>query len=104
MDKTNRIIYGTPLMNHCGEALSKFVLAFEQSNEAKKISYLEESFACFVVLRTDLEFCEKMNIIHVKTGDGHSTEKIELFKVVAKIDNDMCKWRASLAKGKTIVA
>ena len=53
----------------------------------------------------------KQNIIKYKKRDADdgadesefvNTQKIELFKIVAKLDNDMCKWRANLAKGKTI--
>ena len=48
------------------------------------------------------------NIIHFKKRDGEegmkyeSSKKLELLKLVAQIDNDMCKWRASLAKSKTV--
>ncbi len=117
MNKTDRIIYGTPLMEAAGKSLACFVLAF--TVKGKRIEYLEECIGHFAVLRTDLEFCVKENIIKWKRRaekldrDGHPlpwgdqrdevpTQKVEMFTLVAKIDGDMCRWRASLAKGKTV--
>jgi len=73
-------------------------------------------------LRTDLEFCIEHNIIHFpqkkitpqkdKNGnvmpidprDEVNSMKIEMFKLVSRIDADMCRWRASLSKGKPVCA
>lgn len=128
MQKADRVIYGTPLMNASGEALGCFVLAFLLKED--KAKYMDACIAWFTRLRVDLEFCVQENIIHfakrkpkgeIATGsqqtgqepqgepaaavdprDAVSTQKVELFRLVAKIDGDMCKWRASLAKGKTV--
>lgn len=117
MDKAARIVYGTPLMQSCGNALRYFVLAFTIKD--KKAEYLELSMGWFAVLRMDIEFCLDQNIIHYKKRnqgmtkeeieksgatdeDFISTQKIELCKIIARIDDDMCKWRVSLNKGKTI--
>lgn len=117
MGKADRIIYGTPLMESCGKAIAAFVLAF--TVREKRVEYLEECIGHFTVLRTDLEFCTEENMIRWgkraekldKDGkpipwptpeDAVSTQKIELFNLVGKIDGDMCRWRASLAKGKTV--
>lgn len=112
MQKTDRIVYGTPLMQSSGKALSSFILAF--TVKEKRIEYLEESMGYFYVLKTDVEFCIKQHIIHYRKKDGNaesqednpaayeSSKKIELLKLIAKIDNDMCRWRASLAKSKTV--
>ena len=106
MQKADRIIYGTPLMAASGKAIAAFVLAFTVSS--KRLEYLEEAMGHFYVLKTDIEFCVMQNIIHFKKRDGdggekyESSKKIELLKLVAQIDNDMCKWRASLAKSKTV--
>lgn len=89
-----------------GKAIAAFVLAFTVSS--KRLEYLEEAMGHFYVLKTDIEFCVMQNIIHFKKRDGdggekyESSKKIELLKLVAQIDNDMCKWRASLAKSKTV--
>lgn len=117
MTKADRIIFGTPLMESVGKSISSFVLAFTVNE--RRISYLEESVGHFAVLRTDLDFCIRENIIKWKRRsekldtngnpipwedprDGVSTQKVEMFRLVAKIDSDMCRWRASLAKGKTV--
>ena len=39
MMKADRIIYGTPLMEHCGKTMAAFVLAFMVKD--KRIQYLE---------------------------------------------------------------
>ena len=111
MGKAERIIYGTPLMESCGQALGEFVLAFLVRED--KVQHLEACIAWFTRLRVDLEFCVRQNIIHFKKRepkpgeppftdprDAVSAQKIELFRLVAAIDEDICKWRARLAKGK----
>lgn len=117
MQKAERVIYGTPLMQECGKSLAAFILAFDVPE--KRIVYLEECMGYFSVLRADLEFCVEENIIKFKRKnppkdkdgneipfsdprDAVNSQKVELFRLVAKIDGDMCRWRASLAKGKTI--
>lgn len=111
MDKANRIIYGTPLMTQCGDALKYYILAFD--TKAKKAEYMDECMARFAVLREDLDFVNEQDIIHYvkrkpKTSNPSpdeyvNAEKLELFEIVGRLDSDMCKYRASLIKGKTIV-
>lgn len=118
MNKADRIIYGTPLMEASGQSIGEFVLAFLINGE-KKLEHLECSIAWFTRLRIDLEFCVSENIIKFKKReekldsngnpipfenpeDKVSTQKVELFRLVAKIDEDICKWRSALAKGKTV--
>lgn len=117
MDKSARIIYGTPLMTACGDCIKYFTMAFMQHNE-RKMEYLDLCIGSYAVLRCDLEFVIEENLIHYpknkpnadKDGrllpqtqeDKVSSQKVELFKLIAQIDSDMSKWRASLAKGKTI--
>lgn len=112
MQKTDRVIYGTPLMQSSGKALSAFILAF--TVKQKRMEYLEDAMGHFFVLKADVEFCIKQNIIHYKKkgipmdeyadnpSSYESSKKIELLKMIAQIDSDMCKWRGSLAKGKTL--
>lgn len=119
MQKANRIIYGTPLMEASGEAMGNFVLAFLVTDDKKM--YMDRCIGWFTRLRVDLEFCIEENIIQFphrkpekdKNGkevpfadprDAVNSQKIEIFRLVAKIDGDMCKWRTSLAKGKTLYA
>ena len=115
MMKANRVIYGTPLMESCGKPISSFVLAFTVPE--KRVTYLEECIGHFAVLRTDLEFCVDEGIIQFKKRhngvdkngkpieyeekeDKISSEAIEIFNLVGRIDGDMCKWKASLAKAR----
>jgi len=109
MQKADRIIYGTPLMQASGKAIACFTLAFEVRH--KRMEYLEEAMGWFTVLRTDLDFCIDQNIIKYRSAkdvkDGveiktPDSQKIELYKLVAQIDSDISKWRTSLAKGKTV--
>lgn len=104
MNKADRVIYGTPLMQNCGDVLKYFLLAY--TIESKREEYLEISMGFFYVLKTDLEFCNEENLIHFKRRkpkipnpspeDYVSSKKIELFEIIAKIDTDMCRFRQSL--------
>ncbi len=116
MSKTDRIVYGTPLIGLCRDAMAKFIVAFTVGNPEKKVEYLLESIGYFGVLRCDLEACIRKNVIHFperklkeaerKEASGAalvSSMKVSLFEIVAKIDTEMCRWQASLAKGKTVI-
>jgi len=113
MDKSSRIIYGTPLMEASGKTIAYFTLAY--TVKEKRAEYLDEAIGWYSVLRNDITFCVSQNIIHYRkriadnkesenTDEREyvSSQKIELFKIVSKIDEDMCRWRSSLAKGKTL--
>lgn len=111
MTTANRVVFGNTLMKYSAETISNFILAFTVGD--KKLEYLELSLGYFAVLRDDLLFCIEQNIIQYRRrkkndGDEDKTDedfvngrKVELFRLVAQIDNDICKWRASLAKGKS---
>ena len=131
MTKADRIIYGVSLREESGQALSNYVMAFLSTNPQKKVEYLEESMKRFTCLRLDFETCIEENIIHFRkrkldegipqatdqtpqNGDAPvptaerdprdevSTKAVELFALVARVDKDMCKWWASVSKGKTL--
>lgn len=113
MSKTDRIVYGTPLIGLCRDAMAKFIVAFTVGSQEKKVEYLLESIGYFGVLRCDLEACVRKNIIHfpekkhkeekdASDANKVSPMKIDLFEIVAKIDTEMCRWQASLTKGKTV--
>ena len=114
MMKTDRIIYGTPMMQEVKAALKAYIKAFKVSSRDRKLEHLEESIAEYAALRDDIEFCVEENIIHyAKRKPKHpqtatpdefvNSQKMELFMLVARIDDDMCKWEANLKKGKTLV-
>lgn len=115
MTKADRVIYGTPVMENCGKAIAAFILAY--TVREKRMAYLEECMGYFYALKTDLEFCADENIIkfpkkrHTIGSNGEiipvesredtiNTGKIELFHLIGEIDGDICRWRASLAKGQ----
>lgn len=111
MDKSARMIYGTPLMIESGKTIQYFVLAFTIKGE--KLRYLDKAMAHYAVLRTDIDFCLSQNLIHyakrkpketgiVTPASYVSTQKVELCKILGKIDDEMIRWRASLAKGKSV--
>lgn len=111
MMKADRVIYGTPLMEYSGKALAAFVLAFKSRTSIEdKLRHCDECIGAFAVLRTDLENCIENNVIHFPKREGETSEdkvnsqKVELFRLVGKIDSDMGKWSVSLTKGKTICA
>lgn len=113
MMKSARIIYGTPLMEASGKALACFTLAYSVRDSGSKTRYLDEAMGWYAVLRTDLDFCIQQNIIHYKKRNPKkgedvndmdnyvNTKKVMMFEIVADIDERMCRWRASLTKGKT---
>jgi len=112
MNKADRIVYGTSLMQASAETMKNYVLAFTIKEE--KLKYINMAIGWYAVLRTDLDFCVEENLIHYakrkpKIGEAMTAEdyvsskKVELFEIVARIDDEMLKYRASLAKGKAIV-
>lgn len=113
MMKSARVIYGTPLMKASGKALAYFTLAYSVRDMESKTRYLDEAMGWYAVLRTDLDFCISQNIIHYKRrtpkkgedvndeNNYANTKKVMMFELVADIDERMCRWRASLTKGKT---
>ena len=117
MDKAARTVYGRSIMEASGRTLACFTLAFDVKH--KRLEYLEECMGWYAVLRTDIDFCVEQNIIHyarkkpMRDKDGNeipmtdeervNSQKIELYKLIAQIDNDISKWRASLTKGKVVV-
>lgn len=107
MTKADRIIFGQPLLEASGEALGNYILAFMATED--KMVYMNKCIAWFTRLRVDLDFCVRENVIKFKRRksalDGETEEvsprKVELFDVISKIDGDICRWRASLAKGRS---
>ena len=101
MQKAERIIYGTPVMTANMNMMRCFVLAFTVKD--KRVDYLNECIGWFEALKADLDFMVKENIIKFpKPKEGVNSMKIDVFELVAKIDEDICKWRASLIKGKIV--
>ena len=103
MTKTDRIIYGTPVLQECGTFLSSFVLAYEYPDERDR--YIRKMIADFEVLKLDLRIIAEENILKcpdpanaLMRPDGF---KIQIFELVARIDEGIAKWRKCVEKGKT---
>lgn len=101
MQKAERIIYGTPVMTANMNMMRCFVLAFMVKDQ--RIPYLNECTGWFEVLKADMDFIVKENIIKFPAPkEGVNSMKIDVFELIAMIDEDICKWRASLIKGKIV--
>lgn len=110
MDKSVRVVYGVRIMEKCSETIENFVMSFELKEN--KLHYAMLAIAKFAVLRTDLEFVNDENLIHYTknkniSNDEHekwvSSKQIELFILVAEIDDEMNKWKENLAKRREII-
>ena len=118
MNKADRIIYGTPLVQTLMKATMWFTCSYENHDPREKLRAADESAMWFSVFRADLTAAIEENIIKfpkrkpkptflsdgsigVPPDDTVNSRKIEIVELVAKIDSDMCRWRSSLAKGKT---
>lgn len=112
MTKSARVIYGTPLMEASGKCLACFTIAYTVRDAESKSRHLDELIGWYAVLRTDIDFCIQQNIIHFKkrkpkkgedTEDETnyvSTKKVQMYELIADIDDRICRWRASLTKGQ----
>lgn len=115
MDKGARIVYGSRVMDESAQTIRWFMIAYERRDAALKMQALEECIAWFAVLRQDIDWCVEQNLFHfakrkskdpkqpLSTEEAESTAKIELLKEVARIDDAMGKWWASMNNGKTII-
>ncbi len=111
MDKWRQRSLGMWLMEGVARTLRHFVLAFE--NPEDKYENLSLAIAEFAVVRADLEYAVRSNAFHfekrkLKAGEEDTAEnrvsarKVALFELVATIDDDMLKWKASILKGRTV--
>ncbi|GEM_PF-4513459 len=118
MNKADRIIYGTPLVQTLMTATMWFTRSYESREPSEKLSAADEAAMWFSVFRMDLTAAVEENIIKfpkrkprpaflpdgsigVPPEEAVSSRKIEIVELVAKIDTGMCRWRSSLAKGRT---
>lgn len=111
MEKWRQRSLGMWLLEGSARTIRYFVLAFE--NPENKYENLSLAIAEFAVLRADLEYAVRSNVFHfkkrkAKAGEENvaenavSTYMVAIFDLVATIDNDMLKWKASILKGKTV--
>lgn len=111
MNKTDRHFYGAEIIEAMNETFKHFVLAFEFREE--RMEHMHGMIAWFAVLREVVEFVANEGLLHFhkrtpkpkKDKDGKDlprdpaeeipTAKMELFKLIAKVDADINKWDAA---------
>ena len=103
MTKTDRVIYGTPVLKEVGDVLADFVIAYDFPEERQK--YLHKLYADFEVLKLDLRIIAEDNVLKcpdpLNAGMKPEGFKIQIFELVARIDEGITKWKSSLDRGKT---
>lgn len=111
MSKADRIIYGTPLVQEVMNTTMWFSRSYETKIPEDKVNSAEEASMWFTIFRMDIRAAVEENLIKFpkrKTKSDDPVEevnskKIEIVELVAKIDNELCRWRKSLYKGQDCV-
>lgn len=110
MPKSYRPIYGTPMITECKKSLAFFILAFTFKDD--KMIYMDKCLGYFSILRIDIDIAMELNLIHfpkrkpknneiIDETSYVSSQKVELYEIIGRIDSEMMKFRNSLTKGKT---
>lgn len=108
MTKSDRIIYGTPMLAQCAKALGDFVMAYDFEDE--RTYYIKKMIADFTVLRVDIETVNECGIIRAVSETRRSTPpertmlvvekpdilRRELSELVAKIDQGIQRYKNSV--------
>lgn len=111
MGKTDRIIYGTPLIQTLMNAAMWFTQSYESRDPGRKADAADRAAMWFSVFRADLTAAVEENLIKFpkrKPRDGRApspaeevnSRKIELVELAARIDDGLHRWRSSLTKGQ----
>ena len=111
MQKTDRIIYGTPLIQTLMQAAMWFTQSYESRIPERKMEAADRAVMWFSAFRADLTAAVEENLIKFPkrrqregmalTAAGEvNSRKIELVELVAKIDDGMHRWRSSLERGQ----
>lgn len=125
MDKTNRIVYGTPMMQSVRDSLANYVMAFEVDSLEEKQNYMSKCIGEFANVRMDLDFIKDENMFHFKKpktkgkANENSEEKDEsqvkhektleeiryeenrwigLYEIIARIDDEIRRYNKSIRK------
>lgn len=113
MTKSDRIIYGTPALERCGQILADFILAYDFEDE--RAYYIKKFLAEFYILKLDIETLNEFGIIKTTkdtdgedlyTKEGKKLVKVgvenpknlqrEMTEIVARLDEGMKRWRSGL--------
>lgn len=111
MDKWRQRSLGNWLLEGSARTLRYAALAYD--NQERRFENILLAIAEFTVVRADLEYAVQSNAFHfpkreLKQGEADtagnrvSTQLVQLFELVAEINNDMLKWKASILKGTTV--
>lgn len=109
MTKADRIIYGTPALELCGQVMTHYAMSYDFKEE--RDYYFPLAWAEFGVLRADLREIAEENIICSPRSTicpsrvdnprvNPDSLKIELFSLLAKIDEGFTKLHNSYKNGK----
>ena len=66
MDKTNRVVYGTPMMQSLRAAMGHYVVAFEVQDKMERAKLMSLCIGEFANVRMDLDFMRDENMFHFK--------------------------------------
>lgn len=100
MTKTDRQEYGNALLSSLDNTFRYFVMAY--TVVSRKADYTDECIGHFAVFRAELELCFELGVIHFKKNKDdegiskRSAEEIEMIAMVAKIDDEILRWKSSL--------
>lgn len=111
MSKTDRIVYGTPLVQTLMQAAMWFTQSYESRDLKRKADAADRAVMWFSVFRADLTAAVEENLIKFpkrKPRDGRTpspaeevnSRKIELVELTARIDDGLHRWWSSLTKGQ----
>lgn len=98
MSKANRVLFGSHILDNAEALLRNVCLAFNKTEN--KSYYLEEAISYFCVLRADIEFFHKNNMIHFEGKKNERTqmysEQAEIYRKLGEIDLNLTRWLQSL--------
>lgn len=111
MSKTDRIIYGTPLVQTLMQTAMWFTQSYESRDPERKADAADRAAMWFSVFRADLMAAVEENLVKFpkrKARNGKTltpaeevnSRKIELVELAARIDDGLHRWRSSLTKGQ----
>ncbi len=104
MEKADRIVYGTPLLEMITLALESFEMAYDFPDDRQH--YARELKARCMVIRLDVEDIFEVNALKGKdaiTGRSADSVKLEIAELTGRIDKGVCRYVNSVFKGKTTV-
>ena len=97
MTKTDRVIYGTPVLKANTDFLAAFVMAYDFEEE--RWYYIKKMCSTFEVLKMQLRIISEENILKVTTHENANMKpdslKLQIFTLVGRIDEGITKWRRS---------